>query len=66
MTTQTAVKSTIDLLLTAAVFQSWVIGLVAGKMGEGSVARGFIHSLILVMLTVASGYFLNVFIPLSA
>lgn len=44
--------STVDLLLTASVFEGWVIGMVAGKMGEGSVAEGFKHSVILVLITV--------------
>jgi archaeal flagellar protein FlaJ len=52
---------TVDDLLTAAVFQCWVLGLVAGKMGEGSLSEGFKHSLILVVLTliavVIAGYF---------
>ena len=43
---------TVDDLLTASVFQCWVLGLVAGKMGEGSLAEGFKHSVILVLLTL--------------
>jgi len=62
-TTQITLRNTTDLLLTAAVFQSWIIGLVAGKMGEGSVAQGFKHSLILVILTVVAAYLLHFFIP---
>ena len=37
-------------LLTASIFDGWVIGLVAGKMGGGSVADGFKHSFALVAL----------------
>jgi archaeal flagellar protein FlaJ len=44
--------STIDTLLAAGIFECWVIGLVAGKMGEGSVAEGFKHALILVILNL--------------
>ena len=40
---------TIDLLLTTAVFDSFVIGLVAGKMGESSVSDGFKHAIALVI-----------------
>lgn len=43
---------TIDLLLTTAVFDAFVIGLVAGKFGESSVADGFKHSLILVCISL--------------
>jgi flagellar protein FlaJ len=41
---------TIQQLLTASIFDGWVIGLVAGKMGGGSVADGFKHSLILTLV----------------
>ncbi|HUH99578.1 MAG TPA: type II secretion system F family protein [Nitrososphaerales archaeon] len=44
--------TTIDTLLAAGIFECWVIGLVAGKMGEGSVAEGFKHALILVILNL--------------
>jgi flagellar protein FlaJ len=40
--------ATVQFLLTASIFDGWVIGLVAGKMGGGSVADGFKHSLALV------------------
>ena len=63
-TTQYTLQNTTNLLLTAAVFQSWVIGLVAGKMGEGSVAQGFKHSLLLVTLTLIAAYLLRFFIPI--
>jgi len=46
--------STVDTLLTIAVFESWVIGVVAGKMGEGSVADGFKHALILVAISLVA------------
>jgi len=56
-------SKTIDALLTASIFQCWVLGLVAGKMGEGSLAEGFKHSVILVILTllavVVVGRFIN-------
>lgn len=55
--------ATINLLLTAAIFESWVVGFVAGKMGEGSVAQGFKHSFILVLIglitMVVAGHFLS-------
>ena len=46
--------STVDLLLTVAVFESWFIGLVAGKMGEGNTAEGFKHALALVVIALVS------------
>ena len=48
--------ATVDSLLIAAVFESWVVGLVAGKMGEGSVADGFKHSFILTLASVLTIY----------
>ena len=44
--------ATVQSLLTASIFDGWVIGLVAGKMGGGSVADGFKHSLILVLVSL--------------
>ncbi len=44
--------ATIEGLLTAAIFEGFVVGLVAGKMGEASVAEGFKHALVLVILSV--------------
>ncbi|MDV3243933.1 MAG: type II secretion system F family protein [Nitrososphaerales archaeon] len=55
-TTSAADLSTVDLLLMIAVVESWVIGIVAGKMGEGSTADGFKHALILVLISVFSVY----------
>lgn len=45
-----------NILLTIAAVESWVIGLVAGKMGEGSTADGFKHALILVAIGLAAVY----------
>ncbi|QQG49295.1 MAG: type II secretion system F family protein [archaeon] len=45
---------TVDLLFAAAVFESWVIGIVAGKMGEASIAEGFKHAVVMVLLTLAT------------
>ena len=47
-------KGSIEILLTVAVFESWFIGMVAGKMGEGSVADGFKHAFALVVIALAS------------
>jgi flagellar protein FlaJ len=44
--------TTIDLLLTTAVFDSFVIGLVAGKMGESGLADGFKHAIMLVIVSL--------------
>jgi archaeal flagellar protein FlaJ len=41
--------NTIDLLLTTAIFDSFVIGIVAGKMGESGIPDGFKHAIFLVI-----------------
>jgi len=58
-------RGTVDSLLTAAVFQCWALGMVAGKMGEGSLAEGFKHSLILIILTLVAVVVAGWFIPLT-
>ncbi len=44
----------VDLLLTASIFEAWVIGIVAGKMGASSVAEGFKHAAIMVVISLAT------------
>jgi flagellar protein FlaJ len=58
-------KGVVDDLLTASVFQCWVLGMVAGKMGEGSLAEGFKHSVILVLLTLAAVVIAGRFVTLN-
>ncbi len=42
------------ILLTGSIFQSWFMGIVAGKMGEGSVADGFKHATMLVIISLVT------------
>lgn len=55
-----ASKSTIatatNILLMCAFFQAWVMGFVAGKMGEESAADGFKHATMLVVLSLIAVY----------
>ena len=53
---------TIDLLLVSAIFEGFVVGLVAGKMGEGSLSDGFKHSMILVTISIVTVYIAALFI----
>ena len=46
----TITPATVQSLLTASIFDGWVIGFVAGKMGGGSIADGFKHALALVIV----------------
>jgi archaeal flagellar protein FlaJ len=49
-----------SLLLTASFFQSWVMGFVAGKMGEGSVSDGLKHATLLVLIGIITVIFAQV------
>ncbi|QQG49307.1 MAG: type II secretion system F family protein [archaeon] len=55
---------TIDLLLTTAVFDSFIIGLVAGKMGESSLSDGFKHGFALVIASIIAVSLARLFIPI--
>lgn len=54
--------NTIDLLLTTAVFDAFVIGIVAGKMGESGIPDGFKHGIFLVIASLLSVYIARMFI----
>jgi flagellar protein FlaJ len=56
--------NTIDLLLTTAVFDSFVIGVVAGKMGDSGVPDGFKHSIALVVASLLAIYLARFFIAI--
>lgn len=58
-------KGAVDVLLTVAAIESWVIGVVAGKMGEGSIADGFKHALALVLIALLSVYFTQAVVHIS-
>jgi len=57
-------SSTIDDLLTTAVFDSFIIGLVAGKMGESNLSDGFKHGLALVVISVIAVQIAKLFIKI--
>ncbi len=51
------------VLLMGSFFQAWVMGFVAGKMGEGSAADGFKHATFLIIISmvtvIVSGFFIK-------
>ena len=55
---------TIDLLLTTAVFDTFVIGIVAGKMGESGISDGFKHSIFLVIASLIAIVIARLFISI--
>ncbi|MEM3383479.1 MAG: type II secretion system F family protein [Nitrososphaerales archaeon] len=57
-------KLTIDVLLSSAILEAWIMGFVAGKMGEGSVAAGFKHAGALVIVSFIAIYITQVFFML--
>jgi flagellar protein FlaJ len=52
----------ITTFVTAAIFHSYLIGVVAGKISEESVAAGFKHASILVILAVVAAKLVPMFI----
>ncbi|MDA4130235.1 MAG: type II secretion system F family protein [Thaumarchaeota archaeon] len=51
-----------NVLLLCSFFQAWVMGFVAGKMGEGSTADGFKHATLLVIISIITVYVSALFI----
>jgi flagellar protein FlaJ len=45
-----------NILLICAFVQAWVMGMVAGKMGEESAADGFKHATLLVVISLITVY----------
>ncbi|MEM3069151.1 MAG: type II secretion system F family protein [Nitrososphaerales archaeon] len=56
-------KLAVEVLLSGAILEAWIMGLVAGKMGEGSVAAGFKHAGALVVISLVSIYLTRIFLP---
>ncbi len=57
---------TIDTLLTSALLEAWIMGFVAGKMGEGSIAAGFKHAAALVIISLITIYVTSAFFMLPS
>ncbi len=53
-----------NTLLLAAFFQAWVMGFVAGKMGEGSAADGFKHATLLITISMITVVVTTLFIKI--
>jgi hypothetical protein len=52
----------ITIFTTSCIFHSYLIGLVAGKISEESVAAGFKHAAILVIIAVLAAKLVPMFI----
>jgi len=52
----------ITTFVTSCIFHSYLIGIVAGKISEESVAAGFKHASLLVIIAVATAKLAPIFI----
>ena len=51
-----------EVMLTAAIFQGWLMGIVGGKMGEWSIGSGYKHATILAVISMLTVYFIMNFV----
>jgi flagellar protein FlaJ len=59
---QSGLSSMITTFITSAIFHSYLIGIVAGKISEESVAAGFKHASLLVIIAVLAAKLVPMFI----
>ena len=53
-----------QIFMTSAIFYSYMVGIVAGKISEESIAAGFKHAAVLVIISVIAAELLPMFIKL--
>jgi flagellar protein FlaJ len=53
-----------QIFMTSAIFYSYMVGIVAGKISEESIAAGFKHAAILVIISIVAAELLPMFIKL--
>jgi len=53
-----------EVFMTSAIFYSYMVGIVAGKISEESVSAGFKHAAILVVISAIAAQLLPIFIKL--
>jgi len=58
----TDVESLTETMFLAVIFQAWIMGIVAGKMGEWSIAAGYKHATALALIGVITIYLIQVFV----
>jgi hypothetical protein len=52
------------IFMTSVIFHSYLIGIVAGKISEESIAAGFKHATILVVIACLAAELIPKFIPM--
>ena len=53
-----------DIFMTSAIFYSYMVGIVAGKISEESISSGFKHAAILVVISAVASELVPMFIKL--
>jgi flagellar protein FlaJ len=53
-----------EVMLLAAVFQGWLMGIVGGKMAEWSIGAGYKHATILVVICLVTAYLIINFVKI--
>jgi hypothetical protein len=53
-----------QIFMTSTIFYSYMVGIVAGKISEESIAAGFKHAAILVIISIVAAELLPMFIKL--
>jgi len=51
--------------MTSVIFHSYLIGIVAGKISEESIAAGFKHATILVIIAVLAAKIIPMFVKIG-
>jgi flagellar protein FlaJ len=51
-----------DVMINAAIFQGWLMGLVGGKMAEGSLGAGYKHAAALAAICLLTVFLITTFI----
>ncbi len=54
-------KTLTDVMLLAAIFQGWLMGIVGGKMAEWSIGAGYKHATALAAICLATAYLITAF-----
>ena len=53
-----------NVMLIAAIFQGWLMGIVGGKMAEWSIGAGYKHATILVLICLVAAYVIPTFVKI--
>jgi uncharacterized membrane-anchored protein len=51
-----------QVFMTSAIFYSYMVGIVAGKISEESIAAGFKHAAVLVVISIVAAELVSMFI----